>query len=65
MSKPTASISFSDEVQRLGKRLLERFARARLLSAQNGFHFGESLFNGREIRRIGGQEEETTASGAG
>src|SRR5215472_18551936 len=63
MSKPTESISLGDKIQSLGKRLPERFARARLLSAQNGFHFGESLFNGREIRRIGGQEEETTASG--
>lgn len=63
MSNPAESISRGDEIQSLGKRLLKCFACASLLSAHKGFHFGERLFNGREIGRIGGQEQETTSPG--
>ncbi len=63
MSKPAESIRCRNEVQSGCNGLLERFAGASPLSAQKSFHFGESLFNGREIWRIGRQEQETTPSG--
>jgi hypothetical protein len=43
--------------------LLQRFAFASSLSAQHGLHFGERLFNGREIGRIGGQQQQTVPFG--
>lgn len=49
MRKPAFRISLSDEIQSLRQRLLKRFARASLLSAQKGFHFGEGHFNSMSI----------------
>src|SRR5215472_16840825 len=58
MSNPAESIGLSDEIQSLSKRRMSRFARASASPAQKGLHFREGLFNGREIRRIGRQEQE-------
>lgn len=63
MKKPAESILRRDEGQSGRNRLLQRFARAGTDPSQTGFQFGECLFNGREIGRIGRQEEEAAASG--
>src|SRR5215467_3861085 len=63
LSNPPESIGLGDEIQSLSKRRMSRFARASASPAQTGLHFREGLFNGREIRRIGRQEQETTSSG--
>ena len=63
MGKPSTSILGSDKEQRLGNSLLKRFSCTSPLSAQTCLHFGERLFNGREIRRISRQEQETAPSG--
>ena len=62
MSKPAESVLGRDEVQSKGNSLLKRFARANSLSAQHGFQFGERFLNRREIRRIGGQKQQATAT---
>jgi hypothetical protein len=62
MSKPAERVLGRDEVQSKGNSLLKRFARASSLSAQHGFQFGERFLNRREIRRIGGQKQQATAT---
>src|SRR5258708_37909068 len=63
MGKPTESVLGSDEKQRLGNSLLESFSRTSALSTQKRLHFGESLFNRREIGRIRKEEQEVSPSG--
>ena len=63
MSKPTESISRRDEIQSGCNGLLERFPCASPFPPQAGLQFGESLLNGRKIRRVSRQKEETTAAG--
>ena len=63
MGKPTESILGGNEKQCLGNGLLKRFSRTSALSTQTRLHFGEGLFNRREIGRIRRQEQKVTASG--
>src|SRR5215467_458321 len=63
MSKPSESISRRDEIQRGGNGLLQGWAGAGPYPPQHGLQFGESLFNGRQIRRVSRQEQKTTAAG--
>src|SRR5690348_12450556 len=62
MSKPPERIRSGDEFQSRGNRLLERFPRAGTRSPQQGLEFGERLFDGREIRRVGRQKQQATAA---
>jgi hypothetical protein len=62
MSKPAESVLWSDEIQSSCNGLLQVFARVSISAWQKGFRLGENFFNGREIRRIDGQKQETTAS---
>src|SRR5581483_625071 len=62
MSKPAESILGSDESQSLGNGLLQVFARASAQPTQGGLQLGESLLNGREVRRVSRQKQEATAA---
>jgi len=63
VGKPATCILSRDGEQRLGNGLLKRFSRAGALSAQQGLHFGERLFNRGEIGRVSWQEQQAAASG--
>src|SRR5512135_1247227 len=63
MSKPTESISRRDEIQSLSNGILKCIPATSTYPSQKGLQFGERLLNGREIGRVGRQEQETTSSG--
>ena len=63
MSKPPERISGGNEIQRGGNGLLQGLPCAGPCSPQQRLEFGERLFNGREIRRVGGQKQQATAAG--
>src|SRR6266699_2956536 len=62
MSKPATSIRLSDEIQSGGNGLLEGFPCASSCQPQQRLQFGERLFNGRKIRRVGRQKQQATAA---
>jgi hypothetical protein len=62
MSKPTESIGGGAEIQSCCNSLLESFPAASTCPSQQRLQFGERLFNGRQIRRVSRQKQETTAA---
>jgi hypothetical protein len=62
MSEPSESVLTGDEVQSSRNGFLQILTCASPGPPQNTFQFGERLFNRREIRRVGGQEQKTTSS---
>jgi hypothetical protein len=63
MKEPPTSILSRNEGQSLSDGLLEGFACASTHPSQHRLQFGERLFNGREIGRIGRQEEKAAPLG--
>jgi len=62
MSKPTARISGSNAIQHRCNGLLECFSAASTCPPQQRLQLGERLFDGRKVRRVRRQEQETTAA---
>src|SRR5579884_4199162 len=62
MSKPTERISGSNAIQRGCNGLLERFPAASTCPPQQRLQLGECLFDGRKVRRVRRQKQETTAA---
>src|SRR5437764_1964340 len=62
VTKPAVRILCCHREQRLTNGFLQGFARARSRSSQKSLHFRKGFFNRREIRGIGGQKEQLTAS---
>src|ERR1700751_1594806 len=62
MSKPAERIGGRDEVQRSCNRLLKGFPVASTCLAQQGLQLGKRLFDGRQVRRVGRQKQQATAT---
>src|SRR5579884_551551 len=62
MSKPTERISGSNAIQCGCNGLLERFPAASTCPPQQRLQLGKSLFDGRKVRRVRRQKQETAAT---
>src|SRR5579859_237222 len=62
MSKPAESIRRGDEIQSGGNGLLQSLPTASPCPSQHGLQFGERFFDRRQIRRVGRQKQEATAT---
>jgi len=62
MSKPPERISCRDENQRCCNGLLEGFSCTSTCPPQQRLQLGKSLFDGRQVRRVGRQKQQATAT---